>query len=227
MSHLLDRSIWHALTTRQAGFGEGDTAARRYNAAFAPFAATADDSPASLRALAALLPPSARAALFTTEPLDFPASLTCDRRAEAAQMLHTTPILPPALPPGTRPLTAADIPAMLALVEITHPGPFSPRTIELGDYIGVFDGDTLLAMAGERIAPPGYVELSAICTHPDARGRGLAAALTLNLAARAQARGETPFLHVFADNTVARALYAKLGFSLRSMLHLAVVRPAA
>ena len=227
MSHILDRSIWHALTTRHAAHAEGHGAARRYAPAFATFAATVDDTPASLHDLAAILPQGARAALFTLEPLDFPASLICARRAEAAQMLLDTQIQPPTLPPGARPLTAADIPAMLALVEQTHPGPFADRTIELGRYTGIFEGDTLLAMAGERIAPPGYVELSAICTHPDARGRGWAGALTLHLAAAAQARGETPFLHVFADNAPARALYTRLGFTLRRMLHLAVLHPAA
>ena len=47
------------------------------------------------------------------------------------------------------------------------------RTIEIGRYIGLRDNGRLIAMAGERMHPPGYCEVSAVCTHPDYRGRGL------------------------------------------------------
>jgi predicted GNAT family acetyltransferase len=42
----------------------------------------------------------------------------------------------------------------------------------LGTYLGIRDGSRLIAMAGERIRAPGYVELSGISTHPQARRRG-------------------------------------------------------
>ncbi|BAJ27717.1 MULTISPECIES: GNAT family N-acetyltransferase [Kitasatospora] len=134
----------------------------------------------------------------------------------------------PALPAGLRvvELGAADVPEMLALVERTRPGPFRPRTRELGTYLGVRDGDgdgddgdgggALLAMAGERLRPPGFTEVSAVCTAPEARGRGLAAHLVGELAARIGARGERPFLHVAAANTGALALYERLGFVRRA-----------
>ena len=115
-------------------------------------------------------------------------------------------------------LSEADSRAMVDLVAIAKPGPFGPRTPLLGRYLGVRDGDRLLAMAGERMRLPGYVELSAICVHPEARGRGYAAELTLRLMRMAFDRGEVPFLHVRPDNAGAVALYRKLGFETRREL---------
>jgi ribosomal protein S18 acetylase RimI-like enzyme len=112
-------------------------------------------------------------------------------------------------------LGAADVPDMLALVERTKPGPFLPRTIELGTYLGIRRRGRLVAMAGERLHPPGFTEISAVCTDPGARGQGLATRLVLAVAAGIRARGETPFLHAAADNTNAIRLYESLGFRLR------------
>ena len=109
-------------------------------------------------------------------------------------------------------LGGADVPEMLALVAASRPGPFWPRTIELGTYLGVREGGALVAMAGERLQPPGRTEISAVCTAPQARGRGHATALVLALARRITARGEEPFLHAAASNTGAIALYERLGF---------------
>ena len=104
---------------------------------------------------------------------------------------------------------------MLALVELTRPGPFAVRTVDLGGYVGVFDGDRLVAMAGQRLAPPGFREISAVCTHPDFRGRGLAAGLTALVARGILERGERPFLHHASDNDPARRVYETLGFQFR------------
>src|SRR5262249_41634588 len=112
-------------------------------------------------------------------------------------------------------LTDDDLPAMLDLAAVARPGPFGRRTPELGTYIGIREGGRLLAMAGERMRVPGYVELSAISTHPCARRRGFAALLTRALIAGARERGEVPFLHVRAENAAAVALYRRLGFAPR------------
>ncbi|SNT36545.1 FR47-like protein [Actinomadura meyerae] len=108
-----------------------------------------------------------------------------------------------------------DVPEMLDLVARTRPGPFRPRTRELGTYLGVRDNGALVAMAGERLRPPGWTEISSVCTAPEARGRGHAAHLIRALAARIASRGDRPFLHVAADNTGAAALYEHLGFEPR------------
>lgn len=111
-----------------------------------------------------------------------------------------------------RPLGAEHATQALALAELTHPGPFGPRTIELGDYFGFFDGNRLIAMAGERMQAGTYREVSGVCTHPDFQGRGLACRLMHRLLHRQLARGETPFLHVMSGNSGARRLYERLGF---------------
>ncbi len=114
--------------------------------------------------------------------------------------------------PGFVELSAADVPEMLDLARRTRPGPFAPRTIELGRYLGVRRSGRLAAMAGERMRPPGHTEISSVCTDPGFRGQGLAALLVTALATAVRARGETPFLHVAEFNTGAIRVYERLGF---------------
>jgi GNAT superfamily N-acetyltransferase len=222
-SHLLDTPAWSALATHHRGIAEGDTLARRYPVAFAPFGGIADTSPESFTALRNLVPPGDRVAMFTPYPVrPTPQTLNIVLAKTAHQMTGTwipeTAILPLMTPLGT-----ADIPEMMQLVEVTQPGPFGLRTQELGTYLGVRIGDRLVAMAGERMKLDGYVEISAVCTHPDVRGFGYAAALVTALSRAALERGEIPFLHVFSDNDPAIALYHKVGFRIRRTLHLTVL----
>ncbi|TQE28149.1 GNAT family N-acetyltransferase [Streptomyces ipomoeae] len=112
-------------------------------------------------------------------------------------------------------LGPADVPEMLDLVARTQPGPFLPRTVELGTYLGIRRGGALIAMAGERLHPPGWTEISAVCTDPAFRGKGLATRLIHAVAHGIRERGETPFLHTAATNTGAIRLYESLGFRLR------------
>ncbi|WP_442874812.1 GNAT family N-acetyltransferase [Amycolatopsis sp. NBC_00345] len=112
-------------------------------------------------------------------------------------------------------LGEADVPEMLDLVARAQPGPFLPRTVFLGTYLGIRHEGALVAMAGERLHPPGWTEISAVCTDPAFRGRGLAARLVRAVGAGIRARGETPFLHAAASNVNAIRLYESLGFRLR------------
>jgi predicted GNAT family acetyltransferase len=121
-------------------------------------------------------------------------------------------------------LDVSDIPAMTALVELAQPGPWLPRTQSLGGYVGIFHDTTLVAMAGQRLQPPGYCEISAVCTHPDARRRGYASIVTAAVAAHISERGDTPFLHLAATNTNALAAYLQLGFVVRTETEFVVVR---
>ena len=123
------------------------------------------------------------------------------------------------------PLAPADVPAMQALVELTRPGPFGTRTIEMGRYLGIKQDGRLVAMAGERMHLPGFTEISAVCTAEQARGRGLAAALTAHVADAVWARGEQPFLHVAGHNITAKRVYERIGFTVRRTTDFVVLRP--
>jgi len=124
-------------------------------------------------------------------------------------------------------LSADDVPDMLGLVAIARPGPFLRRTIEMGEYLGVREDNRLVAMAGQRLHLSGFCEISAVCTHPDHRGRGYAGALTTMQAELILARQETPFLHLAPGNDVAMRLYERLGFRRNGAMPLSVLRKSA
>jgi predicted GNAT family acetyltransferase len=123
-----------------------------------------------------------------------------------------------------RPLTKEDAPAMVELAKLTEPGPFYLRTLELGAFFGVFHGCRLMAMSGQRLRLPGHVEVSAVCTHPEARGRGYAPALMSTVMEHIVEQGKTPILHSYSSNAPAIAVYRSLGFTIRRNFHLAVLQ---
>jgi ribosomal protein S18 acetylase RimI-like enzyme len=232
--HVLDNAGWHALTGPHAGFAEGDGRARRYRPDVSVFHAAADDSPEAWDSVAPLATRDGIVVLFRVGALTAPDGWNEVLAGDGYQMVLTEPLgdVPdlPATDPVTghavtmRPLGDGDVDAMVALVELTEPGPFRRRTIELGGYIGVFHGDALVAMAGQRLAPPGYREVSAVCTHPDARRRGYASIVSAAVARTILERGETPFLHVAVDNAPAIPVYEQLGFATRGVARFAAYR---
>jgi GNAT superfamily N-acetyltransferase len=224
----LDNPVWHALTGPHAHLAIGRGAARRYPPDIGPFSAIAEPTAAAYADLAVDLPPNSDALLVRPENEPIPAGWEARDARWLEQMIlspdHPLPEPQPAERQAT-PLGLKDAADMLALVEVTKPGPFGRRTVELGQYVGVRDSDgRLIAMAGERFRLPGYVELSAVCVHPDARGQGLGAVLSLHVIRAALARGETPILHVWPDNP-AKVLYTAIGFRLRATLWLLWRRP--
>ena len=225
-AHPLDRPVWNALTTRQAALARGDAHALRFEPAHGPFAAAADASPTSLTALADLIPEDGD--LWTVEAQDMPVPPAAEpvRTAILNQMVASD-VAPAAPAFEIVPLTEADAPAMRALATLTEPGPFYASTHRLGDFVGVKQDGRLVAMAGERMKPTGFTEVSGVCTHPDHRGRGYANALMRTVARRILARGETPFLHVYASNTGAIALYETLGFRLRRAVVMTILTRSA
>ncbi len=224
---LLDNPILNALLTDHGSHAIGEGQARRYPAPIGPLAGTPDQSQASYDALAKLAGPGGLIGLFFLDPPSLPQGWSLFRGGILIQMVCSKPHLDAAgiLGQGVtmRRLGAADVPAMMDLARLTEPGPFRERTFELGNFYGVFEGDRLLAMAGQRMRVPGFVELSAVCTHPDARGRGYAGEVMREVMRDIVAEGRTPFLHAFDDNPAVR-LYLKLGFTQRSSFHLAVIR---
>ena len=225
--HPLDAVIWRALTGAQANLAEGDERARRYPPAVAPFAATRDTEPASFQSLLALVSDEDQIALFTTEEVEAPPAFLVTRADSVDQMVLEETGARAAQPAAPMvALGVADVPEMLALARVTQPGPFGPRTVELGDYIGIRQRGALVAMAGERMRIAGFTEISAVCVEAAYRGHGFAVGLVGSLVSSIAVRGEIPFLHVFSSNHAAIALYRKLGFSLRRQMHLTVLARA-
>lgn len=213
MNHPLDRPVWTALCGRQREFAAGGTAALRYRPEINILAAAADASPQSLAALAALAPPGGAIATVEAEAMPVPPGLTVTKQAQLVQMIAAHPTPPE--PIDHLDLSDADAPEMLALATRMQPGPFVAQTHRLGSFIGIRIDGRLIAMAGERMRATGLTEVSAVCTDPDFQGRGYAGKLMRIVMARIAARGETPFLHSYADNRGAIALYEKLGFRIR------------
>lgn len=224
---LLDNPIWNSLRTEHDSLAQIQGAARRYPPAIGPLAGTPDQSEQSYEALQVLAGPGGLLGLFLPDPPALPRAWSLFRGSLLTQMICRTPQFAESnrLAAGVnlRKLGASNVPAMVQLATLTEPGPFRDRTIELGNFYGIFEGERLLAMAGQRMRVPGYVEVSAVCTHPDARGRGYAAILMSEVMRDILSEGATPFLHAFADNP-AVGLYRKLGFTQRRTLHLAVIK---
>lgn len=222
---VLNRVVWSALTTRQRGFVRGGSLARRFDPAVSPFAASKDNSPEALEELAGLISPGEdHVYLLQAEGIVLPDDLESEVTAVGVLMTETRP--PAAEPPSVEiiPLTSSDVPEMVALADLTKPGPFTARTPELGTFFGIRIDGRLAAMAGTRLNLTGFTEVSGICTHPDFRGRGLASVLAVHVASNIRAQGDTPFLHAYADNHGAIALYRKLGFEIWREVNVAVVR---
>jgi predicted GNAT family acetyltransferase len=224
VSHPLDRPVWSALTSGWARLAEGDERAWRLNRDYGLFGVPADGSPASMAALAALVPEDGQLWVVDSRPWDAPSGTRLIMPPEpVVQMVRE------AFVPGSAPdfeivsLTEDDAAAMYELAELTKPGPYVAHTNRLGDFVGVKQGDKLIAMAGERMRMPGFTEVSGVCTHRDHRGRGLAGAMIREITARMIAKGETPFLHANATNKGAIALYESLGFRHRATMTASVL----
>lgn len=223
--HSLDRPVWGALTSRQAEFSEGGALARRYRPGIIPFAATGSDDPDSLKALADLLRDDETLMVVQADAITLPPRTAATFTARVVQMVADRPFSQPADEEIER-LSEKDAQEMLDLAVLTKPGPFSLRAGELGEFWGIKRGGKLVAMAGERMKQDGFSELSGVCSHPDVRGQRLGRRLSVFVASRIQARGDTPFLHAWDINHAATNLYESIGFRLRATLNLAVIKRA-
>jgi ribosomal protein S18 acetylase RimI-like enzyme len=214
MPHVLDTAIWASLTGPHAHLAEVHGQALRYQPDVTPFVTLRPGHDERAWAdLAELVGPGARTVLagasFSAPPAGWEVLDTID----GVQMVDGT--LRATADPEAVPLGPDDVPEMLDLVARTEPGPFRPRALELGAYVGIRRDGKLIAMAGERLHPPGWTEISAVCTDPAYRRQGLATRLIRAVAAGIRDRGETPFLHTAAFNTTAIRLYESIGFTLR------------
>lgn len=227
--HVLDNVIWQALTTRDAQFAESFEEARRFVRDVGPLGAFREHGEQGYASLAGLVEPGGTVGLFLDDPYEARdgwnfvvgaplLQMMCENGSKPAQRA-TNKEAPELVELGTQ-----DSPEMIELTAMTKPGPFGSRTHELGTYLGIRSQGQLVAMAGERLKVPRHTEVSAVCTHPEHTGKGYAAILMTEVIKRIRERGETPFLHVRADNERAIAIYKRLGFRERKLGHFAVLR---
>lgn len=219
--HPLDNAAWRALRGPQANLAELVPRAARYHPDVAPFSALPDDpDEQAWDDLRTLVGPGHAAVLFR-RGIEAPDAWEVMFRGEGVQMVLDGPFRSAHPEPSgvtIETLRDDDVPSMLELIRRTQPGPFLPRTIELGTYLGITIDGTLVAMAGERIRLDGYTEVSAVCTDMQFRGRGFAAMLVRTVVDAIRARGDTPFLHAAIDNENAIKLYDALGFATRAII---------
>lgn len=219
-THPLDRPIWSALTGPQASLARGSQAAWRLDPAMGWLAAAA--RPEDSGAIAALA--SAETPLVVFEDPPFPSDQGLTVQSDEMVQMVADRLDPPGPGAAIVALGETDAPAMLALATLTRPGPFLAGTHRFGGFVGIRDGDALVAMAGTRLRVPGFVEVSGVCTHPDHRGQGHGARLIRAVAGAIVAGGDRPCLHSYARNTGAVALYERLGFRERRRLTVSFLR---
>jgi ribosomal protein S18 acetylase RimI-like enzyme len=212
VTHPLDRPVWNALNGRQAGLAVAQGAAVRIDPRYGPFAAARDDGEEAQDALVGRLKSGEEVWLVESEAWPTPPGMHCRMTAPLLQMVGALPDGRDA-DDGCIPLDETHAEDMRALALATEPGPWAERTHRYGPFFGIVRDGRLEAMAGERMLPaPGLAEVSGVCTWPEFRGQGHAARLIRRVIAGFAERGDTPFLHSYAGNAKAIALYESLGF---------------
>jgi predicted GNAT family acetyltransferase len=221
---LLDNPGWHALNSHHRHVAIRGKLAVRYQPRILMVAAMPENDSLGFDDLKSLVDADELIAVLGTLPdelVDW----------EIVETNHVPQMICDGLKPAPKVnairLAVEDVPEMLELIAIAQPGPFLRRTIELGQYFGIRQDGQLVAMAGERLHMTGFCEVSAVCTHPDYRGRGYGGALTTLVAESIFERDETPFLHVAPGNETAIRLYKKLGFHLREEIQLNILKRLA
>lgn len=227
MPHVLDNPAWNAMISFNSDLANGNEEIRYFPEEVGPFAGLKNVNGESVKQLFDLLPEGRVAAIVTEESPDIPECWKIRFQASLFQMTGEN------YKPGLNstdeivPLEKEHVPEMIALTQLTHPGPFSERTIEFGHYTGIFHSGRLIAMAGQRLHAFEYMEISAVCTHPDHSGKGYGTALVRKQADRIISGGNIPFLHVRKDNLNAIKIYEHLGFDIRTEMNFYVIQKPA
>jgi ribosomal protein S18 acetylase RimI-like enzyme len=211
MKRLLDNIIWNCLSGPHARFATGTGAVRRYAPGFSPIVGCEDPGNPDFATLEKYCEPG-ESFYIDIWSGSAPAGWQIEREAKMFKMIWEAAAPDEDAAPDATQLRPEHFAQATALARLTNPGPFGPRTPELGEYFGYFAGGELIALAGERMCAGDLHEISGVCTRPDFQGRGLARKLTLKLVRRQMHRGKTPFLHVMSHNAAARGLYEKMGF---------------
>jgi ribosomal protein S18 acetylase RimI-like enzyme len=224
MSHLLNNPAWNALQSgnKHLAFGTGPVS--YFDREVSPFAALEENSEENFKLLYKQIPHNSTVLFVSPVEIALSKQWEVLRTIRGLQMVCDNVTVRNEVTVQLIPLTDEDIPKMLELTKLTNPGPFASRTIDFGHYQGIFEGEKLVAMAGQRLHPYNYAEISAVCTHPDHTGKGYARQLLLNQIHRIKAASEVPFLHVRYDNYRAIKVYESLGFATRIEVYFYVLK---
>ena len=227
MSHILDNMIWNAITTGNSNIAKVECEVGCYQQDIAPFVGVKELNEANLDKLYDFIPSGRRVAISYFDKIGLNENKwERMQHLECNQMVYKKPVtsFTTATSSLIVPLTDEHVPQMLELTALTKPGPFFSKTILFGNYFGIFVDGRLAAMTGQRMHPVPYMEVSAVCTHPDFRGHGYAKALMLQVMKIILANSFTPFLHVLTTNTTAIQLYESIGFRTRREIFIDVVK---
>ena len=227
MSHILDNMIWNAISTGNRDIAITDGSVGCYQEDIAPFAGVQELNGANLAKLHDFLPAGRRVAVsFTDKILLDENQWEVLQQLDCCQMVYEEPVASFITTNSDLvvPLGTEHVPEMLELTALTKPGPFFNKTVLFGNYFGIFINGRLAAMTGQRMHPVPYMEVSAVCTHPDFRGHGYARALMLHVMKLILDKSFTPFLHVLTSNTTAILLYESIGFRTRKNLSIDVIK---
>jgi ribosomal protein S18 acetylase RimI-like enzyme len=227
MSNSLNNPIWVALNTGSATHAEGNDRVKYMHRDKGLFVGFKNFDEDAWKDISDWLPEDSQIILFTAETVNIPPAWEIKANRQILQMVYESNE-PPDSSEDTSivSLSSRDIPAMLDLTARTKPGPFLSKTFQLGHYQGIFDGEKLVAMSGQRLRPDPYVEISAVCTDPGYVGRGFAGELVQNQVRCILAESRVPFLHLNADNYRAIKLYEKIGFRLTQKILLNILQKA-
>lgn len=225
IKHVLDNPAWHALISGNKNLAQGSDTVKAFPEEVSPIVGLLEYTADSFNALYDIIPSNNPVVVFTVDDPEIPDLWSILVSLTGLQMVYTGSALPVLeADEEVASLTDEDIPQMLALTKLTNPGPFSSRTIDFGHYEGIFKGGQLIAMAGQRLHPFDYAEISAVCTHPDHTGKGYARQLILRQVHRIMTSGGIPFLHVKGDNERAINVYKNLGFEVRRSISFFVLQ---
>ncbi|MEO9146865.1 MAG: GNAT family N-acetyltransferase [Ginsengibacter sp.] len=225
MNHILDNPVWNALISGNQSLSQGTETVKYFSETVSPFVGFKEFTADNFNILHDQIKDERSLAIMSAGEVVIPASWQMVENLNVWQLVYRgTSVKPYMKNRAVVPLLDENIDEMVQLTGATHPGPFEKGTIRFGYYEGIFEGGKLAAMAGQRLHPNQYAEISAVCTHPDFTGRGLASALLLSQIQRIQSASEIPFLHVLSDNERAIKLYQKMGFVKRSEIFIYIIK---
>jgi ribosomal protein S18 acetylase RimI-like enzyme len=215
MEHVLNNPAWNALISGNRSLSFGNDEVKYFDTEVSPFAAFRQNTPENFQLLHDLLPHNRNVLFVAPSQIEIPPEWKILRVIHGVQMVCDPSKTQQETNQQPVPLTVGHVPQMLELTRLTNPGPFASKTIDFGYYQGIFEGEQLIAMAGQRLHVFGYAEVSAVCTRPGHTGKGYARLLITNQINRMKAAGNIPYLHSRADNEKAIKVYESLGFETR------------